>query len=113
MLSTIARRAMIPVLAAVIGLAVPAAVIDPLPIGPNEGFAGRQRSPDQCNYCRGLCWRGQKSYRSLGCRVYHDHLAGRLELICVVGRVWWPLFGFLGTLGASASPRSRIVFNDF
>jgi hypothetical protein len=44
MLSTIARRAMIPVLAAVavIGLAVPAgaAVIDPLPIGPNEVFAG-------------------------------------------------------------------------
>jgi hypothetical protein len=39
MLSTIARCAMVPVFAAVIGLAG-AAVIDPLPIGPNEVFAG-------------------------------------------------------------------------
>src|SRR5882757_1027767 len=29
------------------------------------------------------------------------------------GSPYWSLFGFLGTLWASASPRSRIVFNDF
>ena len=27
--------------------------------------------------------------------------------------LYWSLVGFLGTLWASASPRSRIVFNDF
>src|SRR5882757_10854741 len=29
------------------------------------------------------------------------------------GSPYWSLFGFLGALTASASPRSRIVFNDF